>query len=335
MASCAGSGTAPDTQVPIETGSGSSVSSTGSVVAIPTRNVSYVGTLEELGATIYQEGTHKLTLPDGQFILLQSTDQNLALTTYLGKRVEVRGSVQPTVEGNAEIMHVEEVTVLEVVASSEAASSVSSQKQGMCGGIAGIPCEAGFTCVDNPSDDCDPKAGGADCGGICVHSSSASSAKISSSASKALSSSTASAVASDSSTSSGPLEAQIALMAKQKYDTEALWTQKYCSSHTTFCVPAHKNWYFKSFGATTSNLWHVEFGMTSIEELHTGAVVLNLVAGNSMSMNAKDGQIKSEGNDVVGFKDWSDNRHFEIIGDARLKDAIAYMLSHITSYTAE
>lgn len=37
-----------------------------------------------------------------------------------------------------------------------------------CGGIAVIPCPAGKQCVDDPSDDCDPQKGGADCGGICV-----------------------------------------------------------------------------------------------------------------------------------------------------------------------
>ncbi len=36
-----------------------------------------------------------------------------------------------------------------------------------CGGIAGIQCPHGKTCVDNPADDCDPKSGGADCPGIC------------------------------------------------------------------------------------------------------------------------------------------------------------------------
>jgi hypothetical protein len=43
------------------------------------------------------------------------------------------------------------------------------QKAGgeFCGGIAGIPCAEGFTCVDDPNDDCDPRQGGADCGGIC------------------------------------------------------------------------------------------------------------------------------------------------------------------------
>src|SRR6185369_433859 len=37
-----------------------------------------------------------------------------------------------------------------------------------CGGIAGLQCPDGFECVDNPRDNCDPKKGGADCGGICV-----------------------------------------------------------------------------------------------------------------------------------------------------------------------
>ncbi|WYZ46759.1 hypothetical protein EsH8_IX_000984 [Colletotrichum jinshuiense] len=37
-----------------------------------------------------------------------------------------------------------------------------------CGGIANIKCPAGKYCVDDPRDDCHPKTGGADCGGICV-----------------------------------------------------------------------------------------------------------------------------------------------------------------------
>jgi hypothetical protein len=36
-----------------------------------------------------------------------------------------------------------------------------------CGGIANLPCPDGFECVDDPRDDCDPAAGGADCGGVC------------------------------------------------------------------------------------------------------------------------------------------------------------------------
>lgn len=36
-----------------------------------------------------------------------------------------------------------------------------------CGGIAGFPCPEGYVCVDDPTDSCDPKNGGADCGGVC------------------------------------------------------------------------------------------------------------------------------------------------------------------------
>jgi hypothetical protein len=36
-----------------------------------------------------------------------------------------------------------------------------------CGGFAGIPCPGAGQCVDDPSDSCDPKHGGADCGGLC------------------------------------------------------------------------------------------------------------------------------------------------------------------------
>lgn len=37
-----------------------------------------------------------------------------------------------------------------------------------CGGIAGITChDSTQSCVDDPSDSCDPAKGGADCGGIC------------------------------------------------------------------------------------------------------------------------------------------------------------------------
>lgn len=37
-----------------------------------------------------------------------------------------------------------------------------------CGGFAGLQCKDGRRCVEDPRDECDPKNGGADCGGICV-----------------------------------------------------------------------------------------------------------------------------------------------------------------------
>jgi len=37
-----------------------------------------------------------------------------------------------------------------------------------CGGISGISCPDGQTCIDDPDDSCDPTKGGADCLGICI-----------------------------------------------------------------------------------------------------------------------------------------------------------------------
>ena len=48
--------------------------------------------------------------------------------------------------------------------------NVAEAEQGVgefCGGFAGIQCPDGLVCVDDPNDGCDPKKGGADCGGIC------------------------------------------------------------------------------------------------------------------------------------------------------------------------
>jgi hypothetical protein len=38
----------------------------------------------------------------------------------------------------------------------------------ICGGIAGFECPGAGECVDDPSDDCHPDSGGADCGGVCL-----------------------------------------------------------------------------------------------------------------------------------------------------------------------
>ncbi|KAF2738401.1 hypothetical protein EJ04DRAFT_587022 [Polyplosphaeria fusca] len=42
-------------------------------------------------------------------------------------------------------------------------------KDKLCGGFAGFACDSGMSCIDDPRDDCDPKYGGADCGGLCMY----------------------------------------------------------------------------------------------------------------------------------------------------------------------
>ena len=42
------------------------------------------------------------------------------------------------------------------------------QNPSRCGGFGAIQCQTGMSCVDDQGDSCDPNAGGADCGGVCV-----------------------------------------------------------------------------------------------------------------------------------------------------------------------
>jgi hypothetical protein len=46
-------------------------------------------------------------------------------------------------------------------------AGVCSSNAPFCGGFAGIECNGAAECVDDPTDDCDPSNGGADCGGVC------------------------------------------------------------------------------------------------------------------------------------------------------------------------
>lgn len=122
-------------------------------------------------------------------------------------------------------------------------------------------------------------------------------------------------------------------MAKQDLSA-GNWSQQYCSSHIEFCMPVHKMWYYKSFGATTSFLWHVELSSQEIDSLGQGPIVINLVSGTSAAKQATSGQVRTQGDLVVGFKDWEDNEHFEVSGPAGLDAAIRYIVEHIAKYDA-
>ncbi|MFA7681711.1 MAG: hypothetical protein WCX61_01640, partial [Candidatus Peribacteraceae bacterium] len=74
----------------------SSVSSESDLTERETKNVTYQGVVQASGISIYQQGTHRLMMPDGRFILLESTDVDL--NGYVGEEVEVTGALRPTVE---------------------------------------------------------------------------------------------------------------------------------------------------------------------------------------------------------------------------------------------
>ena len=72
--------------------------------------------------------------------------------------------------------------------------------------------------------------------------------------------------------------------------------------------------------------------MSELKNLGDGAIVLNLVSGSSASAGHASGQVVGVGSDVVGYLDWGNN-HFEISGNASLRSAIEYMLSHIVQFS--
>ncbi len=323
-----------------------------SSVATLTRNVSFTGRVEDLGPSIYMQGTHKLALEDGRFILLDAASADVLLPEYVGEQVEATGSTETTVEGGATILHVERIVRL-LSDSASSASMASSAAPQYCGGIAALECSPGYTCVDDTTDSCDPMNGGADCSGLCLPSVMASSSSVTSSvaasmkaSSSALSSSarSVSSVAFSSSVSSAAIsssvsssvisskEAVIALMAKRKdYASQERWPKKYCSMHIGFCVPVYKNWYYISFGANGGSLWHVEFSEVDFSSLGEGVIMLDLKKGSSLSSAIRDGAVEVNGTTVIGYKDWGEEYHFEVSADARLKSAVQYLIDNIHS----
>lgn len=262
---------------------------------------SYQGVIEEAGVSIYMEGTHRIVLADRQFVLLES--ENTDLDAYIGKEVEVHGMVRTTVESGGRIMMVDTVTVLETdSASSEAVSSESASKD----------------TVSSMSQVSSAQA---------VTSTASVRSVTSRAAGSARSQAAASAV---SSAATAVLDARVSTMAKANL-APANWSRTYCTQNVSFCVPVHKNWYFKSFGATTSTLWHVEVGPEELFSLGDGPVVINLVTGTA----AADGQVTVQGGAVIGYRVWKDNSHFEITAPAELEAVVRYMTTNLVEMPKE
>jgi len=121
-----------------------------------------------------------------------------------------------------------------------------------------------------------------------------------------------------------PVQMRIAAMAAFKMDS---WTQQYCSQHVGFCFPVQKNAWYKSFGATTSSLWHVELSSEDILTLGDGPVSVTLLSGAA----GNDGMVRTEGSTVIGERAWTENRHFEIKGPVELRSIVEYITNNLTA----
>lgn len=73
-------------------------------------------------------------------------------------------TARPT-DGEVTTMEIENIHPRKVVEEIEIGDGTEQEQ---CGGIAGIPCPKGESCIDDPSDDCDPAKGDADCFGVCI-----------------------------------------------------------------------------------------------------------------------------------------------------------------------
>ena len=112
----------------------------------------------------------------------------------------------------------------------------------------------------------------------------------------------------------------------------ANWTQQYCApSHLAFCFPIHKNWYYNSFGATSSSLWHVELSSEELETLGDGPIAVVLLSGGATD---PDGTVSDRGGTVVGVRVWSNNRHIEIRAPKALEAAVRYITQELKAAPA-
>jgi len=277
-----------------------SSSSSSESPLVETHNVSFIGTVRPAGISIYMEGTHRLELGDGRFILLSS--DTVDLNGYVDEQAEVTGSIRPTVEEGGTIMRVEQIRLIEGVSLSSTASLTADSSS--------VASSVSSTTVSSSA----PIA------------SSAPSSKPAavSSAARFSSSASATSVALD-------LSVQVTSMAKQDL-AAANWTQAYCAPPTIgFCVPVHRNWYFKSFGTASDALWHIEVGSVSLENLSDGPIAVNLLGGALSTKGVSDQEVRIDGSMVFGYREWTKDRHIEISAPSALKDAVTYMTQHLSA----
>ncbi|TSC79608.1 MAG: hypothetical protein G01um101425_539 [Candidatus Peregrinibacteria bacterium Gr01-1014_25] len=272
--------------------------------AMETRHVSFRGVVEEAGISVYMEGTHRLKVSDGQFILLQS--EEIDLDAYVGKTVEVFGAVRPTVEAGGSIMRVDQIAEVGVAVSSVSSTEPSTSSLALSSSSSIPPVVP-------------PKSAPAP-----VPQTSKQPAQPPAPATT----SSASAIRDELSLSEEQRR-QLTVMAREDISAHR-WTQQYCSSHISFCVPVHKNWWFKSFSAGTDALWYVEIGSAPIESIGTGPITVRLLSGSVESRKATDGQVRVQGELVVGFRSWTDNRHFEISAPKELEAAVRFMIQGLS-----
>jgi len=265
-----------------------------------TRNVIYQGIVKPAGISIYMQGSHRLQLPDGKFILLESN--TVDLNGYVNEKVELLGALRPTVEAGGMIMRVEQARLIVEDESKKESTGTGSVEELPPADDSIEPSEE-TTAEDEPLEEVPP----------------------------AVDEEEVPPAEEESVPRSPELSRRTQLMASDSF-TPNQWTQQYCTSHIGFCIPVHRNWWFKSFGTTMSYLWHIELSPEELNQLNDGPIHVNLVSGTIGAKKATDGQVREQGDQIVGYRSWTDNRHFEIKASPVLEEAVRYITTNLEEY---
>lgn len=112
------------------------------------------------------------------------------------------------------------------------------------------------------------------------------------------------------------------LMASESLTADQ-WTFTYCTHHFDgFCIPIHKNWWYKAFGATSDSLFHIEIGEQELLELGDGIISVDLLKqGQDKDLDARYPRVPWGGNKFI----------FVVSGPQELQEAMQYIADSISS----
>ncbi|MCF7844733.1 MAG: hypothetical protein K9M03_02810 [Kiritimatiellales bacterium] len=281
-----------------------------------TKNVIYQGIVKPSGISIYMQGSHRLQLEDGKFILLES--DTVDLNGYVNEKVELLGALRPTVEAGGMIMRVEQASLVvedesepEDELNEESSDDDSEELPPADDTIASNDEENTEEVEEEPNEPSVPP--------------STEPEELPPPETEVI------PEEEESIEMSPELMARTEVMAAENFSSEN-WTQQYCTGHIGFCIPIHRNWWFKSFGATISYLWHIELSAAELNKLNDGPIHINLVSGTIGSKKATDKQVREQGGQIVGYRTWIDNRHFEIKAPLELEEAVRYITENLEEY---
>jgi hypothetical protein len=313
-----------------------------------TRNVVYTGLLEEGGVTIFQQGTHRLVLRDGRMVLLESAAPLVVLNLYVGKFVQVKGDVLPTVEAGGTLMKVKEIRWIR--RERDPQGGEREVLRALCGGEGGAACPLGHICMlmedvgicveGTVQEGGEEKEEEGQEGGEGEEGQERQEGEERREGQEGIvgrggrgGEETPTAIPAPPVRETVPppaagQEAMVERMAAEDL-ARAHWMQEYCSTHVGFCIPVHRNWYWKSFGATASLLWHVEVGAQEVAEFGDGPLVVDLKTGDLVALGVSDGDVKKVGGRAIGYRAWTESRHFEISAPAVLSEAVIYVTGEL------